>query len=71
LANLAFEEAVAHYERALAVLEPRGADGERLRCDLLLALGDAPRRAVVPERQWPRRPRLRTLGDGGGGARIE
>ncbi len=45
LANLAFEEAAAHFERALAVLEPRDQDGLRLRCDLLLALGDAQRRA--------------------------
>jgi len=45
LANLAFEEAAAHYERALGVLEPRDPDGEQLRCDLLLALGDAQRRA--------------------------
>src|SRR6185369_7007184 len=44
LANLAFEEAAAHFERALGVLEPRHPDGERLRCDLLLALGDAQRR---------------------------
>jgi hypothetical protein len=47
LANLAFE-AAAHYERALAVLEPRDADGRRLRCDLLLALGDVQRRAGSP-----------------------
>jgi class 3 adenylate cyclase/tetratricopeptide (TPR) repeat protein len=45
LAGLAFEEAAAHFERALAVLEPRDADGRRLRCDLLLALGDVQRRA--------------------------
>lgn len=45
LARLAFEEAAAHVERALGVLEPRGAEDERLRCDLLLALGDAQRRA--------------------------
>ncbi len=45
LAGLAFEEAAAHFERALAVLDPRDADGRRLRCDLLLALGDAQRRA--------------------------
>ena len=45
LANLAFEEAAAHFERALGVLEPRDPDGERLRCDLLLAMGDAQRRA--------------------------
>ena len=36
------------YERALAVLEPRDQDGRRLRCDLLLALGDAQRRAGNP-----------------------
>src|SRR5262249_28859992 len=30
LAGLAFEEAAAHFERALAVLEPRGDDGKRL-----------------------------------------
>jgi class 3 adenylate cyclase len=45
LAGLAFEEAAAHFARALAVLEPRDVDGERLRCDLLLALADAQRRA--------------------------
>jgi class 3 adenylate cyclase/tetratricopeptide (TPR) repeat protein len=45
LAGLAFEEAAAHFARALAVLEPRDPDGERLRCDLLLALADAQRRA--------------------------
>jgi class 3 adenylate cyclase len=48
LANLAFEEAAAHYERALAVLEPRDQDGMRLRCDLLIALGDMQRRAGNP-----------------------
>jgi predicted ATPase len=31
LANLAFEEAAAHFERALGVLEPQDPDGERLR----------------------------------------
>jgi class 3 adenylate cyclase len=36
--QLAFEDAAAHYERALAALG--GSDPER-RCDLLLALGDA------------------------------
>ena len=44
LAGLAFEEAAAQFTRALAVLEPRDADGRRLRCDLLLALADAQRR---------------------------
>src|SRR4029079_3790034 len=45
LATLACEEAAAHSERALAVLEPCDADGRRLRCDLMLALGDVQRRA--------------------------
>jgi len=45
LAGLAFEEAAAYFERALAVLEPRDSDGKRLRCDLLLALADAQRPA--------------------------
>ncbi|MBI1815527.1 MAG: AAA family ATPase [Deltaproteobacteria bacterium] len=45
LANLAFEEAAAHYERALSVLVPHDRAGEELRCDLLLALGDVQRRA--------------------------
>ncbi len=64
LANLAFEEAAAHFERALGVLEPRDPDGERLRCDLLLALGDAQRRGG--------RPRYRETGgeSGRGGARA-
>ncbi len=43
--NLAFEEAAAHYERALSVLAPHDRAGEELRCDLLLALGDVQRRA--------------------------
>jgi class 3 adenylate cyclase len=45
LANLAFEEAAAHYERALSVLAPHDRAGEELRCDVLLALGDVQRRA--------------------------
>jgi len=45
LAGLAFEEAAVHYERALTVLVPRGRDDELLRCDLLLARGEAQRRA--------------------------
>ncbi|MBI1818024.1 MAG: AAA family ATPase [Deltaproteobacteria bacterium] len=48
LANLAFEEAAAHYERALSVLVPHDRAGEELRCDLLLALGDVQRRAGNP-----------------------
>jgi tetratricopeptide (TPR) repeat protein len=45
LANIAFEEAAAHYERALAVLTPQDRAGEELRCDLLIALGVAQHRA--------------------------
>ncbi len=45
LASLAYEQAAAHYEAALAVLESHDDATEQLRCDLLLALGDAQRRA--------------------------
>jgi class 3 adenylate cyclase len=45
LAALAFEEASAHYERALDAHEPRDRPGQALRCDLLLALAEAQRRA--------------------------
>lgn len=45
LANLAFEEAAAHYERALGAQEPHDRSGEEMRCDLLLALANAQRRA--------------------------
>lgn len=48
LAKLAFEEAAAHFERALSVLQPQSHDEERLRCDLMLALTDAQRRAGNP-----------------------
>ena len=41
---LAYEEAATHYERALQALEFQAWDGFR-RCELLLALGDAQRRA--------------------------
>src|SRR6476660_5026733 len=49
LAGLAFEEAAAHYERALGVLLPRGRDDELLRCDLLIATAEARRRASNPQ----------------------
>ncbi len=45
LAGFAFEEAAAYFTRALAVLEAQDGNDERLRFDLLLALGDAERRA--------------------------
>jgi len=48
LGGLAYEAAAAHYEQALAVLDPTDRDGELLRCDLLLALGDAQRSAGDP-----------------------
>jgi predicted ATPase len=49
LGGLAFEEAAAHYERALGVLQPRGRDDELLRCDLLIATAEARRRAGNPQ----------------------
>ena len=42
---LAFDDAATHYRRGLEVLEASGAPGRELRCDLLLLLGDAYRRA--------------------------
>jgi class 3 adenylate cyclase/tetratricopeptide (TPR) repeat protein len=47
LAGLAFEQAANYYEQALSVLErpDHDRDAELLRCDLLIALGDAQRRA--------------------------
>jgi tetratricopeptide (TPR) repeat protein len=45
LAGLAFEEAAKYYEQALAALPPDDRDSDPLRCDLLIALSDAQRRA--------------------------
>lgn len=45
LAGLAFEQAAKYYEQALSVLADHNHDDELLRCDLLIALGDAQRRA--------------------------
>ena len=45
LTELAYEEAAEHFQRSLAVLEPANEDEELLRCDVLLARGDAQRRA--------------------------
>jgi predicted ATPase/class 3 adenylate cyclase len=44
LAGLAFEKAAKYYEQALATL-PRDRDSDPLRCDLMIALSDAQRRA--------------------------
>jgi predicted ATPase/DNA-binding SARP family transcriptional activator len=41
LRSLAFEEAVEHYSGALSALDSSGSEDEALRCELLLALGDA------------------------------
>jgi class 3 adenylate cyclase len=42
MTQLAYEHAAAHYERAIRGLDAReGEDDTRLRCDLLLALGEA------------------------------
>jgi class 3 adenylate cyclase/tetratricopeptide (TPR) repeat protein len=45
LAGLAFEQAAKYYEQALSVLTHHDRDAELLRCDLLIALSDAKRRA--------------------------
>jgi len=45
LAGLAFEEAATYYEQALAALDPHDRDADVLRCDLLIALGNAQRRS--------------------------
>ncbi|MDO8615442.1 MAG: protein kinase [Dehalococcoidia bacterium] len=45
LSLLAYEEAVGHYERALQTLELKTPPDEELRCELLLALGDAQMKA--------------------------
>ncbi len=45
MSKLAFEEAAKYYEQALSALEPHDHEGELLRCDLLIALSDAQRRA--------------------------
>jgi tetratricopeptide (TPR) repeat protein len=48
LAGLAFEQAAKYYEQALSMLTQPDRDVELLRCDLLMALGDAQRRAGDP-----------------------
>lgn len=45
LSELAYEEAADHFQRSLTMLEPRTREEELLRCDVLLARGDAQRRA--------------------------
>jgi class 3 adenylate cyclase len=47
LAGLAFEQAAKYYEQALSMLSDRNAGLQR--CDLLMALGDAQRRAGDPK----------------------
>ncbi|MDQ4098088.1 MAG: AAA family ATPase, partial [Actinomycetota bacterium] len=50
LAQLAYHEAATYYRQALALLDAgSGADDDRHRCDLLLALGEAERRCGAPE----------------------
>jgi tetratricopeptide (TPR) repeat protein len=44
LGALAFDEAVDHYGRALNALDTTGSTDERLRCEILLAIGEAERR---------------------------
>lgn len=47
MAALAFEEAAAHFDRAVQLLEPAGAAARERRCDLQLRLGDASNRAAL------------------------
>ncbi len=49
-ALMAHEETVAHYETALQALDVRDKPDEAQRCELLLALGDAQRKAGEPLR---------------------
>jgi DNA-binding winged helix-turn-helix (wHTH) protein/tetratricopeptide (TPR) repeat protein len=48
-AELAYEDAAAHFDRALALQERAGGADPKLRCELLLSLGEAAR-AEQPER---------------------
>jgi predicted ATPase len=49
LGALAFEQAVEQYGRALRTLDAPGSGDERLRCELLIALGEAEWRAGDPQ----------------------
>jgi DNA-binding SARP family transcriptional activator/tetratricopeptide (TPR) repeat protein len=49
LGALAFEQAVEQYSRALQVLDASGSGDETLRCELLIALGEAEWRAGDPQ----------------------
>jgi class 3 adenylate cyclase/tetratricopeptide (TPR) repeat protein len=69
LAKVAYEEAIEHLERALHVIEEHQAEvPPQTRLDLLLALGDAQRRAGEPREAMPTFERAaevaRELGDG-------
>jgi predicted ATPase/class 3 adenylate cyclase len=66
LAGLAFEQAAKYYEQALSLLANHDRDSELLRCDLLIAWGEAKRRAGAAEyRQTVTRATqiARSLGD--------
>ncbi|MEX1102650.1 MAG: hypothetical protein WED87_00265, partial [Dehalococcoidia bacterium] len=69
LAKVAYEEAIDHFERALHVIDEHQAEvPARSRLELLLALGDAQRRAGEPREAMPTLERAaeiaRELGDG-------
>jgi class 3 adenylate cyclase/tetratricopeptide (TPR) repeat protein len=53
LAGLAYEQAAKYYEQALSVLAHHDRDAELLRCDLLIALSDAKRRAGDADYRQP------------------
>src|SRR4029077_12330156 len=62
---LAFEKAAKYYEQALATL-PRDRDSDPLRCDLMIALSDAQRRAGDTDYRWAMTEAVtiaRSLGD--------
>ncbi len=46
--QLAYEESAEHYQRAFDALEAYRPDDERLRCEILLSLGDALRKSRSP-----------------------
>jgi tetratricopeptide (TPR) repeat protein len=50
LSQVAYEEAVRLYQMALHALNLKGSPNEAKRCELLIALGDAERKAGEPER---------------------
>lgn len=66
LTELAYEEAADHFQRSLTMLEPGNGEEKLLRCDILLARGDAQRRAgdtAFRSTMWEAARLSRQLGD--------